>query len=128
MWSATWLIPPATHVACYNALRLSTECNARFSIQDLALHPSILVRMLCRYATHLFEQSSLPQTAEEGGAQVVHTNSDGVGPHALAPLGLARHDSKLTAIMDDQPDEDYWWDAMHMQFPFLCPPPRPEVG
>lgn len=83
--------------------------------------------MLCRYATHLFEQSSLPQTAEEAGAQVVHTNSDGGGPNGLASPGLSRHDSKLTAMMDDQPDEDYWWDVMHMQFAFLRPPPRPEI-
>lgn len=106
----------------YVALRLSTE---RYATSERWVWgwPYILTTMLCRYATHMFEQSSLPPTAEEGGAQIVHTESDGGGPQGLAPLGLSRHDSKLTAMMDDQPDEDYWWDVMHMKFLRLHPFP-----
>lgn len=145
MWSATWLTP-AVHVACYNALTLTREGYAWFIIQGLGFNPTseaenrmlcmvwdagsgveayTLNKTLCRYATHMFEQSSLPPAAEEGGPQVGHTHSDGGGPHGLPSFGLSRHESKLTAMMDDQPDEDYWWDVMHMQHPPSPSPPPP---
>ena len=62
-------------------------------------------RTLCRYATHMFKPLGLPE-AETQGALPTASQEASSGPGAR---GLSRHDSKLTAIMDDQPDEDYWW-------------------
>ncbi|DBA72154.1 TPA: hypothetical protein ACH3X2_010874 [Trebouxia sp. C0005] len=59
---------------------------------------------LSGYATHMFEKSDL-----------VPAEAASVGPVADDPASkdmssriLSRHDSRLTAMMDDQPEEDYW--------------------
>ena len=54
----------------------------------------------------MFEQSSLPQAEDDKGTPVVRAGTEDA--QGRAPCRLARHDSKLTAMMDDQPDEDYW--------------------
>lgn len=57
-----------------------------------------------RYATHLFEPSVLVET---------HNGNSGLDArkqeqHRAVPSRPSRHDSKLTAMMDDYPDDDYW--------------------
>ena len=69
--------------------------------------------MLCRYATHMFEPLHLPDLESDGLLASSHASKEAAS--GLATRELSRHDSKLTAMMDDQPDEDYWWGSRNMQ-------------
>ncbi len=56
----------------------------------------------------MFEKSDLvPAEA----ASVGHVADDPVSKDTSSRT-LSRHDSRLTAMMDDQPDEDYWYDFL----------------
>ena len=66
----------------------------------------MLVHAAGRYATHMFEKSDLvPAEA----ASIGHV-ADGPASTDTSSRSLSRQDSRLTAMMDDQPDEDYWYD------------------
>jgi hypothetical protein len=53
----------------------------------------------------MFEKSDL--VAAEA-ASLGHVADDPVSKDTSLST-LSRHDSRLTAMMDDQPDEDYWY-------------------